>query len=348
MIPRIIHQTWYSRTKMPREYHRILHDNQEMNPGYRFLLWDDNDLDRFFRSDPRIPGTLRSVFFRINPHYGSARADIFRYVIIYLEGGIYLDIKIRCKTPLDEWIAHESERALLYSYWDGFHYQKEELGNANGEIQNWFLVAPPLHPTLGRVLDHLELISTKVLFSVIGKHGVLRTTGPLMYTKILESAGDTEYLCRIRSDKYLDYGTSFSGLCGGRYRHYSLLDEPIFMNFPTFSETENIQIFSLMPRTRFTTFKSLSPGLHIFATQYRLLTHLDTIFPFCNCVYAYDPITFVLKFVYIDQTIPIEEYLPLYDHGGEIIHYIDGFCFCQMSFHEGLASFHFKDYLFLS
>ncbi len=36
------------------------------------------------------------------PRYGVVLADIFRYLVIYNEGGVYLDIKSTVNRPLDE------------------------------------------------------------------------------------------------------------------------------------------------------------------------------------------------------------------------------------------------------
>ena len=41
------------------------------------------------QADSRIRAAQR----RINPQYGAARADLFRYALLYTRGGIYLDIK---------------------------------------------------------------------------------------------------------------------------------------------------------------------------------------------------------------------------------------------------------------
>ena len=37
--------------------------------------------------------SILSCYLRIDPVYGAARADLFRYLLLYRTGGVYLDIK---------------------------------------------------------------------------------------------------------------------------------------------------------------------------------------------------------------------------------------------------------------
>ena len=85
-----------------------------MNPEYEYRFYDDADMVEFIKSnyDPDNPF---DYFNRINPKYGAARADLFRYLLIYKCGGVYLDIKSSVTRPLREIIAG-SDRYLL-SQW---------------------------------------------------------------------------------------------------------------------------------------------------------------------------------------------------------------------------------------
>src|SRR6056300_1323570 len=64
--------------------------------------------------------TLLRVFDYINSDYPAAQADFFRYVYIYLKGGLYLDIKSGFKKcPFDYVDKHYGEtKCLFVSHWD--------------------------------------------------------------------------------------------------------------------------------------------------------------------------------------------------------------------------------------
>ena len=34
------------------------------------------------------------------------KADIFRYIVLMVHGGVYADIDVTCVRPVDQWIAH--------------------------------------------------------------------------------------------------------------------------------------------------------------------------------------------------------------------------------------------------
>lgn len=59
---------------------------------------------------------VHDLYQRIHPSYGAARADLFRYLLIYNEGGYYLDIKRSMVRPLDA-VLRSDDRYIVYQ-WD--------------------------------------------------------------------------------------------------------------------------------------------------------------------------------------------------------------------------------------
>ena len=101
-IPRFIHQTVRNKNKI----HPVLKENikrlRTLNPRWQHRMYDDADVRRFI-SQHFGAETLR-YFKRINPIYGPAKADFFRYLLMYKVGGVYLDVKSGLSRPLDETI----------------------------------------------------------------------------------------------------------------------------------------------------------------------------------------------------------------------------------------------------
>src|ERR1700761_9643839 len=91
-IPRIIHQTFRSRDLNPE----ILASVSEMkaaNPGWDYRFYDDSDVRDYIASN--YGSDFVDYLEALNPRYGAARADLFRYLLMYRDGGVYLDIKSR-------------------------------------------------------------------------------------------------------------------------------------------------------------------------------------------------------------------------------------------------------------
>ena len=120
---------------------------------------------------------VAQIFRAIEPRYGAAVADFFRYCVLYREGGVYLDAKAGMTRSFAEILAEQGEPALLVGY-TGFHYvdellaapgagaarfgvlpgrtpAEEEAGEApaaHHEICQWLIAARAEHPALLRVL----------------------------------------------------------------------------------------------------------------------------------------------------------------------------------------------------
>ena len=86
-IPKILHQTFYRRDLPPRVAANVA-GMRARNADWEYRFYDDADSADFIRTkcSPRV----FDQFNRINPEYGAARADIFRYLLMYEYGGVYL------------------------------------------------------------------------------------------------------------------------------------------------------------------------------------------------------------------------------------------------------------------
>lgn len=91
-IPLKIFQTWYTKD-LPPDMRNTVNKLKEQNPEFQHYLFDDKDCrnyimkhfndDVLFSYDNLIPGAFK--------------ADLWRYCVMYIEGGIYLDIKYYCE-----------------------------------------------------------------------------------------------------------------------------------------------------------------------------------------------------------------------------------------------------------
>ena len=186
-IPRILHQT-YARRELPAPIQRNINRIRTLNPGWTYMFYDDADCIAFVR-DEYGPAILER-YLKINKAYGAARADLFRYLLMYRYGGVYLDVKSGAASPLDE-VLRDDDRYLL-SHWKnredtafkGWGVHPELAAMERGEFQQWFIVAVPGHPFLKSVIEHvLDNIDRYVPgIHRTGAHAVFRVTGPIAYS----------------------------------------------------------------------------------------------------------------------------------------------------------------------
>lgn len=168
---------------------------QDCNPGWNYSLFDDADIEDYIG---RFYGpVILSYYKRIDPSYGAAKADFFRYLVIYREGGIYLDIKSSPDKPLDE-VVKDGDCYLL-SYWnnapgdghEGFgHYPGLPDYISRGEIIQWYIAASAGHPLLRLVIATVlrNIDAYNPFTDGVGWTGTMKTTGPIMYTKTIYDA----------------------------------------------------------------------------------------------------------------------------------------------------------------
>lgn len=155
------------------------------NPDFKYYLFSDVEAERFIL-EYYGKEMLNNYYYRIDRHYGAARADLLRYLILYAWGGVYLDLKSTLAHPLSECV--NTDDCFLIFYWDcmanGNRYPliPEEL--PKGELLTGFLVSAKGHPFMRSVIQQvMQNIDKYNPFSQgIGFTGVQRTTGNTMYS----------------------------------------------------------------------------------------------------------------------------------------------------------------------
>jgi hypothetical protein len=186
-VPRVLHQTYPSQT-LPTVFLENTRRLRELHPRWDYRFYDDDDIARYIRT---VYGDeIFAYYLRIDPRYGAARADLFRYLLMYNEGGVYLDIKSAARKPLDEVLRSDDQYVL--SYWRGTRFSgwgdHSELRNYGGqEFQQWHIIAARGHPYLKSVIETVlrNLDRYNPLTWGVGRKGVMRVTGPVAYTQAI-------------------------------------------------------------------------------------------------------------------------------------------------------------------
>jgi hypothetical protein len=91
IIPLTVYQTWHTKNLPPKMLENLEY-NKRLNPKFNFVLYDDNDCREFIKTN--FDNEVLITFDKLKP--GAYKADLWRYCILYINGGIYIDIKFRC------------------------------------------------------------------------------------------------------------------------------------------------------------------------------------------------------------------------------------------------------------
>ena len=141
-IPRIIHQTALeplTTAKYPH-FQRLQHSWKASGWEYRF--YTDKDCIEFIQS--HYPPLFVDAFRAIQP--GAFKADLFRLLVLFQQGGIYADVDVQLDTHLDTFITHDLSffvpRDVPVDYWP----------HANYCLWNGLMGAAPGHPLLAQAI----------------------------------------------------------------------------------------------------------------------------------------------------------------------------------------------------
>ena len=177
-----------------------------------------------------------SIYEKLNPDYGPARSDFFRYLLMFKIGGVYLDIKSSLEKNLNE-IILEDDSYLLSHWGKSFpNWGKHPLLKGQSAFQQWFIICQPFHPFLGLTISNIieRIKNYNPIIHGVGKHGVLNVTGTVLYTKsilklidfydhrLFESEKNGLVYSIIKSNNKLEHQKYFN-------KHYSLLKSPIVL-----------------------------------------------------------------------------------------------------------------------
>ena len=112
-ISRHIFQTYRAKTGLPHEIEQNIEHIKRLNPEYEYHLFDDEDIKAFILE--HYGEVIWDYYQRIAPIYGAARADFFRYLLVYQLGGVYIDIKSSLDKPLKDVLRAEDQFILTSS-----------------------------------------------------------------------------------------------------------------------------------------------------------------------------------------------------------------------------------------
>ena len=213
MIPKRIFQTWKTKD-VPSGIKHVIKTMMEFNPTYSHHLYDDEEMSAFVHQ--HFPGDISNAYDMLN--IGASRADLWRYLILYKFGGVYLDIDAAIIKSLDTLIRPDDSAIITREPFEGLFNQ-------------WILIFKKGHPLLKEIINQcvkniqnrtsnniLHLTGSTVITRVINKHMTgLELTGDVWHTpdNVLEhmfNVDDYFYRCRfygIDMNEYAKYHSEY-------------------------------------------------------------------------------------------------------------------------------------------
>lgn len=180
-IPKIIHQVWIQgQDQLPVLYHTWQKSFKKINPSYDYKLWDDISIKNLLKK--HFPDLLQIYN---NLPYVVQKADLARYAILYIYGGVYCDMDSECLKPFDKLINDKF-----------FCYKRDHIATMNHVIG-----AIPNHPIMKICLD---LIQERHTIPKIPHLYICYVTGTMMFNSAID-----KYLKSNPTEKITRYGGEY-------------------------------------------------------------------------------------------------------------------------------------------
>jgi mannosyltransferase OCH1-like enzyme len=140
IIPPHLYTCWHTKDLPPfmkQNYDWMVRHNPEMT----FHLYDESECREFIRSN--FATSVVDAYDSLVP--SAYKSDLWRYCILYIKGGVYLDIKYRCVPTF-----------RLVELTEKEHYVRDLT---EGCVYNALIVTRPRNETMKRCIEHIVLFT---------------------------------------------------------------------------------------------------------------------------------------------------------------------------------------------
>lgn len=159
MIPKIIHYCWFGRGEKPKLAQRCIQSWKTICPDYEIVEWNEDNFD--VHQNEYLDWCYKNKKW-------AYLSDLVRLLVIYKNGGIYLDTDVEIVNPLDGLLVYDS-------FWGFENTEHINTGQGFGSTKE--------NPVLKRMIEEYDGIK-------LDKEGNMTPIGcPILNTRALVSLG---------------------------------------------------------------------------------------------------------------------------------------------------------------
>lgn len=177
-VPFILHEYWHSR-RMPYHMSNVVKRHIEMNPEFDVYIYSEEEAVSFMKE--HFDKDVIDAYYGLKP--SAFRSDLFRYCVLYIKGGVYVDTKMDFFVPFKDLIK-ESNPLLLRTE---FKWCNDGRG-----VQNNFMITPPNWHILRILIEEIVKAHKERQY----KENELDVTGPCLIGDTLHKTN----LMRLRDN----------------------------------------------------------------------------------------------------------------------------------------------------
>ena len=193
-IPKKIFQTLHT-NEVPKHLYDVVQTWINKNPDWEYHLFDNQQARKFIKQ--HFSKKELDAYDELLP--GGCKADLWRYCVLYVHGGVYSDIKQQLFLSLNKIIPYDVEFLSIKD-------REQDFYNFKGYIYQAFICSKPKHPFLKKAI---EMICKNVQTRYYGPD-CLHISGPALMGKAINSCLKRDSLTEIRTGLNLVQGFRFT------------------------------------------------------------------------------------------------------------------------------------------
>jgi len=167
-VPLTIYHSWGS-NRVPAKMKENIYSLLDSNPEFDYYLYSDEACYKFIKE--HFDNNVAEAFNALKP--GAYKSDLWRYCVLYINGGVYIDIKYNTLKPLIETVKNSP---TLY-------VNDRDIGivGINNCFYNGFMISPPNNVVLKDCIDEIVENCKQKLY----KSNALDITGPCLLGRMI-------------------------------------------------------------------------------------------------------------------------------------------------------------------
>ena len=162
-IPKILWQTWYKKD-IPGKIRESIDCMKQLHSDYIYNFFSDDDIHDYIKKN--FSNEIYLAYCKLN--VGAAKADLWRYLVMYDVGGVYIDLDSIIYTNVDSLLEDRTRMVI----------SREK--NKDVFVQ-WCLMCPPRHDIMKYCIEK----SVENIYN--NSHSnVVFLTGPIVYSQSIQ------------------------------------------------------------------------------------------------------------------------------------------------------------------
>ena len=178
-VPLVIYRSWMTNT-IPKRMNDVIMKSIEKSPEFDNYTYNHEKCLEFIEQN--YEPNVANAFKCLKP--GAYKSDLWRYCILYKNGGVYCDIKLELHLPLKDLIEKHSKIFIIDFY----------TGSGTVPIWNAFIASPPGNPVFKSCIDEIVLNCKNKDY----KEGMLDITGPGLVGRMLEKHEGRDFALNLQ------------------------------------------------------------------------------------------------------------------------------------------------------